>query len=73
MIKKIETMIHTQPHYTPGELNRIRCPTLIVAGQYDLILPEHTAKLAAAIAGAHEVIVPGAYQLTQRGTHFRAL
>jgi pimeloyl-ACP methyl ester carboxylesterase len=60
MFNKIETMIRTQPHYTPAELNRIRCPTLIVAGQYDLILPEHTAKLAAAIAGAREVIVPGA-------------
>ena len=58
--RKAVTMWHTQPHYTLAELSQIRCPTLIVAGQHDLILPEHTAKLAAAIAGARKIIVPGA-------------
>jgi pimeloyl-ACP methyl ester carboxylesterase len=60
MFNKIGTMIRTQPHYTLAELSQIRCPTLIVAGQHDLILSEHTAKLAAAIAGAREIMVPGA-------------
>ena len=60
MFKKVTTMTHTEPHYTLAELNQIRCPTLILAGQHDLILPEHTAKLAAAIAGARKIIVPGA-------------
>jgi pimeloyl-ACP methyl ester carboxylesterase len=60
MFKKVRTMTHTQPHYTLAELSQIRCPTLIVAGQHDLILPEHTAKLAAAIAGAQKIIVPDA-------------
>ena len=60
MYKKIMTMLVTQPHYTLAELSQIRCPTLIVAGEHDLILPEHTAKLAAAIPGARKIIVPGA-------------
>lgn len=60
MFKKVRTMVRTQPHYTLAELSQIRCPTLIVAGQHDLILPEHTAKLASAIAGARKIIVPGA-------------
>jgi pimeloyl-ACP methyl ester carboxylesterase len=60
MFNKVMTMVRTQPHYTLAELSQIRCPTLIVAGQHDLILPEHTAKLAAAIPGARKIIVPDA-------------
>ena len=60
MFKKVMSMLATQPHYTTAELGQIRCPTLIVAGEHDLILPEHTAKLAAAIPGARKIIVPGA-------------
>jgi pimeloyl-ACP methyl ester carboxylesterase len=60
MYKKVMTMIATQPHYTVAELGQIRCPTLIVAGEHDMILSEHTAKLADAIAGSRKIIVPGA-------------
>ena len=63
MFKKVSTMVRTQPHYTLAELSQIRCPTIIVAGQHDDILPEHTAKLAAAIAGSRKIIVPGASHL----------
>jgi pimeloyl-ACP methyl ester carboxylesterase len=60
MYKKVMTMIATQPHYTLAELSQIRCPTLIVAGEHDMILSAHTAQLAAAIPGARKIIVPGA-------------
>jgi pimeloyl-ACP methyl ester carboxylesterase len=72
MFKKVTTMMHTEPHYTVAQLSQIRCPTLIVAGQHDLIPPEHTAKLATAIAGARKIIVPGASHfgpLEQPETH----
>jgi pimeloyl-ACP methyl ester carboxylesterase len=66
MLAKIRVLITTEPHYTTGELGRIRARTLIVAGEHDLILRKHTDALAAAIPGAREVIVPGA-------THFGPL
>jgi len=57
---KIVKMIETEPNYTEAELGRIKCPTLIVAGEHDIILRKHTDALARAILGAKEVIVPGA-------------
>jgi pimeloyl-ACP methyl ester carboxylesterase len=60
LMQKIETMLKTEPNYTLADLGRIRCPTLIVAGEHDLILRPHTDSLAHAIPGAKEVIVPGA-------------
>ncbi|MBL6852180.1 MAG: alpha/beta fold hydrolase [Alphaproteobacteria bacterium] len=66
LMKKIEHMVTTEPHYTLGELGRIRARTEIVAGEHDLILRPHTDALAHAIPGAKEIIVPGA-------THFGPL
>jgi pimeloyl-ACP methyl ester carboxylesterase len=60
MLKKVMTMIHTEPHYTTAELGQIRAPTLIIAGERDVIRADHTDKLAAAIPGATKVIVAGA-------------
>jgi len=59
VFKKIVTMIKTEPNYTLADLGRIRSPTLIVAGENDLILRKHTDSLAHAIPGAKEVIVKG--------------
>jgi pimeloyl-ACP methyl ester carboxylesterase len=60
MLKKVLTMVQTQPHYSLTDLGHVRARTLIVAGEHDLILRRHTDSLAAAIPGAREVIVPGA-------------
>jgi pimeloyl-ACP methyl ester carboxylesterase len=59
MMKKVMTMGQTEPHYTLAELERIRARVLVVAGEHDVVLDSHTARLAAAIPGAHKVIVPG--------------
>lgn len=57
---KILDMWRTQPRFTPAELGSIRARTLICVGEHDLIRPEHTAALAAAIPGAQIWTVPGA-------------
>jgi pimeloyl-ACP methyl ester carboxylesterase len=64
--KKIQMMVTTQPHYTLAELGQIKARTLIVAGDHDMILRAHTDRLAHAISGAQEIIVPDA-------THFGPL
>src|SRR5262249_52741912 len=60
LLKKIEHMIATEPHYTLAELGHIRAKTAIVAGEHDLILRPHTDALAHAVPDAKEIIVPGA-------------
>lgn len=59
-MNKILEMWRTEPQFTVAELRSIRAKTLIVAGEHDLIRPEHTRSLAAAIPGAKLWIVPGA-------------
>jgi pimeloyl-ACP methyl ester carboxylesterase len=58
--RKVATMWRTQPHFTPAELGRITAPTLVMAGEFDAIRPEHTHQLARAIPGAEEAIIAGA-------------
>jgi pimeloyl-ACP methyl ester carboxylesterase len=57
---KIIAMWRTQPEFTLQQLGSIRAKTLIVAGEHDVVRPEHTAALARAIPGARRWIVPGA-------------
>ncbi|MEJ0041628.1 MAG: alpha/beta hydrolase [Rhizomicrobium sp.] len=60
LMKKIGTLVTTQPHYTVAQLGRIRAKVLVVAGEHDIILRQHTDALARAIPGAEETIVMGA-------------
>jgi pimeloyl-ACP methyl ester carboxylesterase len=60
--RKVATMWATQPNYTLADLGRIRAPTLIMAGEFDVIKREHTDRLAHAIPNEQEAIIPG-------GTH----
>ena len=50
----------TEPHFALADLARIRCPVLVIAGENDVIRPEHTDALARAIPGARAFIVRGA-------------
>ena len=53
-------MWRTQPHYSVTDLGAIKAPTLIMAGEFDCIKPEHTDQLAKAIPGGREKIIKGA-------------
>jgi pimeloyl-ACP methyl ester carboxylesterase len=55
-------MWQTQPHYNMDDLHRIQAPTLVIAGEFDIIRREHTDQLAKAILHSEEVIIEG-------GTH----
>ena len=54
------TLMLTEPDIDPAALRRIAVPVLVTAGEHDLILPEETARLAAALPDSRLVIVPGA-------------
>jgi pimeloyl-ACP methyl ester carboxylesterase len=58
--QKVTMMWQTQPNYSLDNLGHIKAPTLIMAGEFDIIKAEHTAKLAKAIPGSQEIIVEGA-------------
>jgi pimeloyl-ACP methyl ester carboxylesterase len=60
LYRKVTEMWRTEPRYTLQELGTIRSPTLVMAGEFDVIRRDHTDALAAAIPGAQEYIIPGA-------------
>ena len=55
----INTMWSTEPHIT-DQLSRITVPVLVMAGEHDLIKPDHTQMIADSIPGAQIDIVPDA-------------
>lgn len=53
-----------QPHITLDQLHQIRCPSLIISGDRDVILPEHTLLIAHNIQHSYLWIVPGSGHAT---------
>ncbi len=49
-----------EPHIDPARLGAIELPTLVVAGQHDIIRPQHTRLIARSIPGAALSTVPRA-------------
>ena len=53
------TLMLTEPHIEPRQLETIDIPVLVTAGERDLILPEETRRLAEHLPDAKLVIVDG--------------
>ena len=49
-----------EPHIEAASLSTISCPASIMAGEFDVIVPEETAVIAESIPGAIQITVPGA-------------
>jgi pimeloyl-ACP methyl ester carboxylesterase len=57
--RRVVQMWRTQPNYSLADLEKIKAPTLIMAGEFDAIRRSHTDQLAKAIPGSHEEIIEG--------------
>jgi pimeloyl-ACP methyl ester carboxylesterase len=57
--ERLLTLVLTEPHMTYGELATIQAPTLILAGEKDIIKRAHTQAIADHIPHAQVVILPG--------------
>lgn len=60
VLAKLMHLWETEPRIDPADLGRIGAPTLVLAGDGDVITTEHTLSIARAIPGAQLCIVPGA-------------
>ncbi|MFW5417880.1 alpha/beta fold hydrolase [Nocardiopsis sp. CNT-189] len=60
VVRKTVDLFETQPPVTAGNLASIRARTLVMAGDDDIVRPEHTRFLYESIPGAELAVVPGA-------------
>lgn len=56
-LKKTSLLLE-EPNHTYNDLKKIKCPVLVMAGENDIVKPEHTRGIAAAIANSKLYIAP---------------
>jgi pimeloyl-ACP methyl ester carboxylesterase len=73
--RKLMALDLFQPHITTAQLQTIKCPSLIIGGDHDLILPSHTLEIANGIPSAFCRIIPdsGHSTLIQHKDQFNEL
>ncbi|NKI91906.1 pimeloyl-ACP methyl ester carboxylesterase [Hymenobacter sp. 1B] len=57
--KRLLTLVLTEPHMSYAEIEAIKAPTLVLAGEKDIIKEAHSKAIAAHIPGAQVVILKG--------------
>jgi pimeloyl-ACP methyl ester carboxylesterase len=57
---KLLRLLCEQPHIDPASLKNIKCPTLVIGGDHDVIKEEHTFLIYKNIPKAYLWILPGA-------------
>ena len=55
---KIWNLINLEPNISLKQLNEIKCPTLVIGGDHDVILPKHTLFIAENIPQSNLWILP---------------
>jgi len=60
VVDKLMTLWTTEPSISPAALTAVSAPTLVIAGDRDVIKLEHSALIARSIPGGQLCIVPGA-------------
>jgi pimeloyl-ACP methyl ester carboxylesterase len=56
--RKLVHLMAVQPNITLEQLRDVECPSLIMGGDHDVILPEHTVQIARAIPNSYLWILP---------------
>ena len=56
--RKLAHLLSYEPHISLEQLHTIQCPTLVIGGDHDVILPKHTMLIAQAIPKSYLWILP---------------
>jgi pimeloyl-ACP methyl ester carboxylesterase len=56
--RKLARLLSFEPHITTQQLKGIFCPTLVIGGDHDVLLPEHTLLIAKSIPQSYLWILP---------------
>lgn len=64
--QRMKTMLLTEPNLTIGNLQEIKCPTLFMAGDHDIIKLSHTNEMFENVKQGYLCIIPGARHYPQK-------
>ena len=56
--RKLGHLLSYEPHMKLEQLHTIKCPTLVIGGDHDVILPQHTMLIAQNITNSYLWIIP---------------
>ncbi len=56
--RKLAHLLSNEPHITIQQLKKIVCPTLVIGGDHDVLLPKHTLLIATSISKSYLWILP---------------
>lgn len=56
--KKLAHLLSYEPHITTDQLKKIQCPTLVIGGDHDVLLPRHTLLIFESIPKSYLWIIP---------------
>ncbi|MDE3145645.1 MAG: alpha/beta hydrolase, partial [Bacteroidota bacterium] len=56
--RKLAHLLSYEPHIAIEQLKNIQCPTLVIGGDHDVLLPQHTMLIAASISKSYLWIIP---------------
>jgi len=62
--RKLVKLDTFEPHITREQLQQIKCPTLVIGGDHDIILTEHTVYIAKSIPNSYLWILPNSSHST---------
>ncbi len=56
--RKLAHLLSYEPHITSHQLHAIQCPALVIGGDHDVLLPQHTLLIAQSIPKSYLWIIP---------------
>ena len=59
-LERLQAMWAVEPNYTDEQMTSIKAPTLVIAGDQDVITPEHSVALFRALPDAQLCVLPNA-------------
>jgi pimeloyl-ACP methyl ester carboxylesterase len=60
ILERLQRMWSVEPNYTLEQMANITAPTLVIAGDNDIVTPEHSVEMFRAIPDSRLCVVPGA-------------
>ena len=64
--QRMKTMLLTEPNLTISDLKKIACPTLLIAGDHDIIKIDHTNAMFENIPNSYMCVIPGTKHYPQK-------